>query len=53
MKTKSRRVRLLLAGCAFALGLGISFTAFARPCCSNCDPEDPDSFCWAICSPEC
>jgi hypothetical protein len=25
----------------------------ARPCCSSCDPEQPDSRCWAICTPGC
>lgn len=52
MKRMSR-AKLFLSCCAFAFGLTVSLSAFARPCCSNCDPDDPDSFCWAICSPGC
>ena len=51
MNSKSRRTRLLLACCAFAIGLGVSLTAFARPCCSSCDPDNLR--CLAICSPGC
>lgn len=46
------RTKLLIACCAFAIGLGASLSAFARPCCSNC-PDDPESHCWVICSPGC
>jgi hypothetical protein len=48
MKSKFRK-RTLIAACAFMIGIGASWSAFARPCCSHCDPNDPDSFCWAIC----
>ncbi|MEH6414502.1 hypothetical protein [Pseudomonas sp. CGJS7] len=50
---KKPRIKLLMACCAFAIGVGVSLTAFARPCCSSCDPDDPDSRCWAICTPGC
>ncbi|MGJ7901469.1 MULTISPECIES: hypothetical protein [unclassified Lysobacter] len=52
MNRKSR-TKVLLACFAFGLGLSVSLSAFARPCCSSCDPDDPDSRCWAICTPGC
>jgi hypothetical protein len=54
MKTKFNRRRIILGLCALAVGLGASWSAFARPCCSNCDPAMwPDGICWAICDPNC
>jgi len=47
------RSRMLMAACALAVGIGASWAVFARPCCSSCDPDQPDSRCWAICSPGC
>gem|GEM_PF-4231172 len=52
MKAKYR-IGLLLAGCAFALGLGIS-NAFALPCCSPsdcaaCGPSSTSACCRLVC----
>jgi len=52
MKRMSR-AKLFLTCCAFAFGLTVSLSAFARPCCSSCDPSQPDSRCWIICSDSC
>jgi hypothetical protein len=57
MKTTFNRRRIFLGLCALAIGLGASWSAFARPCCSSCgdfDPGDPTSVrCWAICDFNC
>lgn len=44
-------LNVLLAACALAAGIGVSLSAFARPCCSNC--ADEDFHCLSICSPGC
>ncbi|WP_206409649.1 hypothetical protein, partial [Lysobacter enzymogenes] len=53
MMMRMSRAKLFLTCCAFAFGLTVSLSAFARPCCSSCDPDQPDSRCWAICTPGC
>ncbi len=50
---KLSRARLFLVCCAFAFGVTVSLSAVARPCCSSCSDDDPDSRCWAICTPGC
>jgi hypothetical protein len=50
---RKSRAKLMLACFAFGLGLSFSLSAVARPCCSSCNPDDPDSRCWAICSDSC
>lgn len=45
--------RFLLSACALAVGLGISLTAFARPCCCLCAEGSAGNACRAICSPNC
>lgn len=50
-----KKYRLLLAGCAFAFGIGVSATAMAgRVCCSefDCPVSDPD-WCSMFCNPAC
>lgn len=49
MNRKSRTKLLMV--CAFAIGLGVSLSAYARPCCSSCN--DDDARCWSICTPGC
>jgi glutaredoxin len=53
---KAMKRAILLAGCALALGLGVSSTASARICCSACDACTSHACqvaCMHGCSPSC